>query len=942
MSSKYQGMRWLKCDLQVQTPEDSAHWADADLALNNPRRPKMAGVPDESFIQEKARVFLRRCHELSLDVIGITDHNFSQKTDPRDWFLTHLVEQNKGIAKELDRNPLVIFPGFEVDIGYHVLCLFPAAKKQAQLEQCNRNLTKLGLAESDRFSSGSPSLLRKDGQNISLKTLISLVQGEMGGIVIAAHSDQASGMLEQSIYREDFKHPDLYCVEVTQNPPAQRYLDILQGRNPGWKREGFYPAWIMSSDAKSLKTDEDGSPKPNSLGYRHTWMKMSAPSIESLRQAFLDPSSRIKLPEGGMQEKHPESFNDFPYIKSVRVENAVFLKDQEIHFSPNKTCLIGGRGSGKSTVLEYLRVVLGKDHEARMDADSKQKAERIKRTTQQPEFKAVVEYQQRNGASYTLQLSSGGVQVLEQEVIDLETFLSGLPAQFFSQQQLNKITQTDEKGQLKSSEMLLGLVDGFVADELQVLQADIKNLSDTIRHKQELKKEQLSYTLRAAVLKQEVRDLEQQWQARKDVQSDAEKHEALKKEQSYFSSLTVLVTVKLDQLKTEIDAFDQGFTSFVHDDTPHSAWFKQLDSKISSMNQQLKVDLTNVIVQHVAELETVFADDKQWPSIEASIDNADAEFQQACASKGIQPEDIKQLSILAEQRSQKSDEILRLGAESQKLADEVQDLENLQRALEGVWFKQYQLRNQAADKANKLAVYENSNKSFVTVELRYQGDKQFFLQAWEEFGPKDKRAKLAREWCDLIGDCFDIVISNLSGSVWTALYQELESNEELAEVKNYIDSNPGEWSQLITRRVPDAIDITLYRADGSVAGKISDSTLSDGQRNTAVLALLLAQDGGPLIIDQPEDELDSNFVFNELIPMIRRMKMKRQLIFATHNANLPVNGDADLVYAFEAENAKGVCKAEGGLDRADVTKAVLEIMEGSEKAFTRRREKYGF
>lgn len=76
--------------------------------------------------------------------------------------------------------------------------------------------------------------------------------------------------------------------------------------------------------------------------------------------------------------------------------------------------------------------------------------------------------------------------------------------------------------------------------------------------------------------------------------------------------------------------------------------------------------------------------------------------------------------------------------------------------------------------------------------------------------------------------------------------------------------------------------------------------------------------------------------------MIRRMKIKRQLIFATHNANLPVNGDADLLYAFEAKDGKGVCQAQGGLDRQDVTEAVLDIMEGSEKAFTSRREKYGF
>lgn len=134
----------------------------------------------------------------------------------------------------------------------------------------------------------------------------------------------------------------------------------------------------------------------------------------------------------------------------------------------------------------------------------------------------------------------------------------------------------------------------------------------------------------------------------------------------------------------------------------------------------------------------------------------------------------------------------------------------------------------------------------------------------------------------------------------------------------------------------------LFRADGSTAGSIAEGSLSDGQRNTAALALLLAQEGGPLVIDQPEDELDSNFVFRELIPMLRKVKSKRQLIMATHNANLPVNGDAEMVYAFEARDGKGEVLACGGLDRASVTKAVLDIMEGTEEAFRRRREKYHF
>lgn len=928
MSNNYQGMRWLKCDLQMQTPADKKHWQGEPLI--------------EGKEQEAADSYAEACYETGLDVVGITEHNFLNRD-----FLPYLKIAFNNIHTKYGRK-IILYPGFEFEAmgvgrGVHTLCLFEPG---TPVEELDSILTECGI----RFPR-----IKKNGQleksDKNLKDILRIVQEERGGIVIMPHATSNDGIFDNDsisywVQQDQFTNPDLLAIEVPKpvHLMSKGYRKLIQSTSdchPDWKRQRPI-ATLMSSDNKTLiEADGEGRPKPNSIGYRYSWIKMSEPSIESLRQAFLDPSSRIKLPEDVVTDKHPDSLNNYPCIKSIKIENAVFLDDQEIHFSPNKTCLIGGRGSGKSTVLEYLRTVLGKDSDAGMDPDSKQKAERIKKTTQAPGFKAIVEYQQRNGANYTLELSSDGVRVLGQQVIDLTTFLSGLPAQFFSQQQLNKITQTDDKGQLKSSEMLLRLVDGFVSDELQVLQESIKGLRDEIRHKQNLKKEQLNCVDKIAVLKQEIQGLEQQWQARKDVQADAETHEALKKEQAYLSSLTVLTTTKINQLKADVESYDQGFTSFVHEDTPHSAWFKQLDAKVLEANLQLKKNLKQLLDLHVAELESI-SSDCQWKSIEASIANSDAQFQQACESKGIQPEDIKQLSILSEHRSRKSDEILGLETQSKKLTQEAGGLEDLQGRLEEIWVKEYELRKQAAERANKLAVYENSDKSFVTVDLNFQGDKQHFLQIWEEFGPQDKRAKLARDWCDLIVDHVDAMIPNLNESFWAALDQRIKSDTTLAEVKDYIDSRPDEWGRLITHRIPDAIDITLYRSDGTEAGKISDSTLSDGQRNTAVLALLLAQDGGPLIIDQPEDELDSNFVFNELIPMIRRMKMKRQLIFATHNANLPVNGDADLLYAFEAKGGKGVCKAQGGLDRGDVTKAVLDIMEGSEKAFTRRREKYGF
>jgi ABC-type cobalamin/Fe3+-siderophores transport system ATPase subunit len=155
------------------------------------------------------------------------------------------------------------------------------------------------------------------------------------------------------------------------------------------------------------------------------------------------------------------------------------------------------------------------------------------------------------------------------------------------------------------------------------------------------------------------------------------------------------------------------------------------------------------------------------------------------------------------------------------------------------------------------------------------------------------------------------------------------------------------WERAVLDRVRDAVDLILYRADGSEAGSVARRQLSEGQRNTAVLTLLLASGRGPILIDQPEEELDSSFLYEQLVPLLREIKNERQVILVTHNPNLPVNGDAELVYALEARpqgrtGTRGIVRAQGGLDREEVKRAVLDVMEGSEEAFRRRREKYHF
>lgn len=139
------------------------------------------------------------------------------------------------------------------------------------------------------------------------------------------------------------------------------------------------------------------------------------------------------------------------------------------------------------------------------------------------------------------------------------------------------------------------------------------------------------------------------------------------------------------------------------------------------------------------------------------------------------------------------------------------------------------------------------------------------------------------------------------------------------------------------------VPIFEYRA--REAQYIPFHNASAGQQATALLKTLLNQVGPPLIIDQPEEDLD-NPVMLEIVAQVWQAKQKRQLIFASHNANLVVNGDAELVawcaYRTAADQSGGMVAGEGAIDVPEVREAIKQIMEGGEAAFNLRKEKYGF
>ncbi|MBL8394563.1 MAG: AAA family ATPase [Candidatus Accumulibacter sp.] len=933
--AEYQGMRWLKCDFQVQTPEDNAHWLDDDLRLGNPRRPIVDGVPDESGIQNKARVFLRRCHALGLEIVGITDHNFSEKAEPRDWFLTHLVEQNASVAQDLDLPPLHILPGFEVDIGFHALCLFSPARKMRDLRRVSMILTKLGLADNQRFRNNRPEPLRYNDQTVSLKRLLEMVQREHGGIVIAAHADEKDGILHDARHIKDYQLSDLLAIEVTANPLQHKYLDILEGRNHDWARRGSQPAYVMSSDAKSLKVDQDGKPLANALGYRFTWVKMSKQSVEALRQAFLDPESRICL-----QPDRPSDRQTHPRIRGVRVTGLEFLADQELVLSENLNTVIGGRGSGKSTLLECLRFAFGREKDAGLLAPIRAKVDRIAGTFTQ-ETEILVDWEGVPGQVDTIALQPrrGKHELIAGEAADFSTYLRHIPIQFFSQQQL-----TDLASPGKNS--LLLMLDDACGPELQGLKA--KEITSRTEIAQLFAAKDRLDAVRADIarLNQEIGELNRQWQARKDVQQEAVKQQRAQAARRYLDQVRNRMTEESARIRGLADDIVESHAPLGSeaDNWPHPEWFKRFDARSEKLNANIHAALLRAADDFERSVHALFEGDRDWPQVSGDLDAAQARFADACRERGLNPQDVARMQEIDKQRQAKQAELAGQGRQEKLLGEQVGKLDAKLEGLFDLWRLQHKVRADLAATINRRV------RNTIVVLVDYMGDISSFAAAWGSLAP-DGRSRLGKYWADLGEKLFHAFrVQEEYVTPWEyirAIARQIEACEldiaEYAEdMANHLQGNMKKWRDVRLTRVADLVDIELRRVEGGIVGRISDGKLSEGQRNTAVLNLLLAHGDGPIVIDQPEDELDSNFIYQDLVPLLRKVKSERQLIMATHNANLPVNGDADLIYALEATEGHGRVRTQGGLDRADVARAVLDIMEGSAEAFRRRREKYHF
>ena len=411
---RWNGARWWKCDFHTHTPASNDYGKGRNQAALQERSP-MEWLLD----------YMRA----GIDCVAVTDHNTGKWVDVLQRAMEELTEDGHS-----DYRKLYLFPGMEISVsgGIHLLAIFDPSKTSSDLDAVR------GAVEYEGTPGGSDA--------VSRKAFIDVVRAvtSAGGIAIPAHVDGDSGLFHRqsgTTLKQALDCKDIFAMELV-NPEFQKpqlYID-----------EGSRWTEILGSDAHH----PSGDGEQRYPGSHYTWVKMGSPSIEGLRLALLD---------GALSVRRSDQYTDDPNehaplaLDSIEVSQACYMGRHQsftIGFNPWLNAVIGGRGTGKSTLVEFLRIALRRKDE--LPEDLKPEFEkygqvRLSREdggllTNDAEIKAIY---RKNDSRFRIQWNvAGDLEPIEQEDGNGEwlraegNIQQRFPMRIYSQKQVFQLAKT--------------------------------------------------------------------------------------------------------------------------------------------------------------------------------------------------------------------------------------------------------------------------------------------------------------------------------------------------------------------------------------------------------------------------------------------------------------------------------------------------------------------
>ncbi|BBO04468.1 hypothetical protein SG09_38180 [Bradyrhizobium ottawaense] len=937
------GTTWHKCDFQCHTPRD----------LNWTGSPELPGGDDATELarQQWAESFVAAAEAAKLQAVAISDHH--------DICLSAYVLD---AAKRLNSN-VRVFPAVEITCSDNAQCLVifdPNASADTQ---------KLALSAAGDILVAAAADAKTCKILPARKTVADFVQA----VQTERHLRDISVVLPHFSKEEDHKslneaghHPRFANLPIDGVYIERAYASIdvttlekIRGKIADWGKRRR--ALIATGDNRNATWSR--------LGVHDCWIKLGEHSIEAFRQALLADEARIAF-------ERPTSPTE--YLVELRVKSSLTGPAAvRVTFNDGFNAIIGGRGSGKSALLEYLRFGLGrtdKDFDPKIDPEYDREAKLINETLAGDSFVEVVLEREGVRETWKRTLANREMIMVSAAGRTVELTASAARERFRSRAFRQKGLSSTMNDPATASDQITGIAAAEEVDR----ERDVKRAIETAQRS----------------VGTALNNLAALWQSRFDRKQTAEKVEDLRER-------IAALTKRLEEegLSPQALATIEEGPKYGRADEFIVAVGDQAQGAKTALNRleeaTLTVDLA--VYEGAGDFEEVagLASDltAAKAAIKTSIESANGALEALAGKQRIAKDafafkreafGLVYAAAVEEQgkHSNLIDEVARLNAELQTAEAAQARARSAELAqanaekgytdaiahLDDLVSQRYAILKSAADavagKSSNL-LKARVRRDRLPLQYRLALHKLFEAsgtQSVEESCAEWVKATLEADetggWANLrqkFVELYEAKImagsppdasDGLLGALQAAIFNGTRQLTERQRKRIYQNLTDTTVAAIVAAVPADAINMSYLDDNRPIDFRMA----SPGQQASALLELLLKQSAGTLIIDQPEDDLD-NRVIMRIVELLRTSKSTRQLIFTTHNANIVVNGDADKIIALKSpepssnpsNNAPRVqLDCDGAIETPTVSSTITSIMEGGREAFDLRSRKYRF
>jgi len=709
-----------------------------------------------------------------------------------------------------------------------------------------------------------------------------------------------------------------FCLGKTHET-VEKYIDEFKSFKP----------CVWGCDSHSLD-ERFLEPCSSSVGQiNYCWIK-SEVTWDGLKQILYEPEERIKIQESSPEAQKSIYTIDEVSVSDTQINPKLNFKGINIDLNPNLVAIIGGRGSGKTALLDII-------------ASCYKEGDKLEKLENSFFSRLYGKDNAKSNMPIEINLKSISGDKITNEF--------GKNRKCFEKSDIIYITQKHFKDFSSDYERLNEYVfklifskfpdeklnyDYFMdsiqskLNELQTINLSIQQLKIEIKSKDGLKillkekeGQKLDYSNR-------IKDIGLKSKVSEDVAKISDGLFEAKNEKQKLESLLYRLegvfkeTINLKSFVSQLADFNQGmkeaFSSIPSEMEifPDQEIMKFTDN-LERISNQNKIALNNILVNKEQTIDNYKVKLQDFTDINKTI----SDFKQKENSVLVEITEIdsklnelnkKEVSIknLEDKRSLHFIEIINIFLKTKEFISLLLNKSETgkDRILDNIGFDAIIILDDEnyitniSNKINHRSLSEDDIRSTLTEDI---------LNGLHEM-TLNKRKIEDREFKEITDNLIE---------VGNTLFAKSKGNPTYADFFNHIF------------QVPLKVKINIY------LDEISLESLSMGQRAIVLLKIILAYDDKPLLIDQPEEDLDNRYIYEHLVEAFKKAKNKRQILIATHNANLAVNTDAEQIIVAKYENGS-ISYELGTLENPKTKKDLKQILEGGDAAFRKREEKYGY